>query len=400
MGEEYGGSQVEIEELVKQRLEELADFQKKASADFESMGKVATETKSAIDAVQTDLDALKMQMDRAEEKAAETPRTLVDDFKENESFQRLAKDGRGTAVLQFKDMQELERKATITSSAVGSATSGVLQIDRQGGVVPLARKRLFIRALLNSAPTTMNAIDFVKVSSAPMSPAMQTEGSDKSQSSLHFTTDTANVRTLAHWIPATKQVLADFAGLQAVINDHLLFHYRDIEETQILSGAGTGQNLSGLVTEATSFDTTLLGAAYTKVDQLRRVIQQLETANETAPQWVGLNPVDWADIELTKSMVQAYGGGEYIVGNPIRPIGPTLWGLNVLSTNNLSSGTFLVGNSTGCLIRDREGVTIEISTEHSDYFIKNMVAIRCEGRLALPVMRPASYITGSFTTSP
>jgi hypothetical protein len=41
-----------------------------------------------------------------------------------------------------------------------------------------------------------------------------------------------------------------------------------------------------------------------------------------------------------------------------------------------------------------------VSTEHSDYFVKNLVAIRAEKRLALITRRPASFVTGSFTTSP
>jgi hypothetical protein len=43
---------------------------------------------------------------------------------------------------------------------------------------------------------------------------------------------------------------------------------------------------------------------------------------------------------------------------------------------------------------------VDISQEHSDFFIKNLVAIRAEKRLALVVKRPASFITGNFSTSP
>ena len=46
------------------------------------------------------------------------------------------------------------------------------------------------------------------------------------------------------------------------------------------------------------------------------------------------------------------------------------------------------------------GVTVEIATQHSDYPTKNLIAIRAEKRAALVVSRPASYITGTFTTSP
>jgi hypothetical protein len=45
-------------------------------------------------------------------------------------------------------------------------------------------------------------------------------------------------------------------------------------------------------------------------------------------------------------------------------------------------------------------MTVEISTEHADYFVRNLVAVRAEKRLALVTKRPASFVSGSFTTSP
>ncbi len=39
---------------------------------------------------------------------------------------------------------------------------------------------------------------------------------------------------------------------------------------------------------------------------------------------------------------------------------------------------------------------VEVSTEHQDFFVKNLVAIRAEKRLALVVKRPGSYVAGSF----
>jgi hypothetical protein len=48
----------------------------------------------------------------------------------------------------------------------------------------------------------------------------------------------------------------------------------------------------------------------------------------------------------------------------------------------------------------RQPITVEISTEHSDYFTRNLVAIRAELRAALVVMRPGAFIKGSLTSSP
>src|SRR5947209_10820774 len=43
-------------------------------------------------------------------------------------------------------------------------------------------------------------------------------------------------------------------------------------------------------------------------------------------------------------------------------------------------------------ICDRLDTIVEISTEHQDYFVKNMIAIRAEKRLALVVKRPAAFV--------
>jgi HK97 family phage major capsid protein len=81
---------------------------------------------------------------------------------------------------------------------------------------------------------------------------------------------------------------------------------------------------------------------------------------------------------------------------------PSLFGLDVVPTTSIPSGTFLVGSGSPIAseIRDRMEMQVEISTEHSDYFVKNLIAVRAEKRLVLVTKRPASYITGTFTTSP
>jgi HK97 family phage major capsid protein len=90
------------------------------------------------------------------------------------------------------------------------------------------------------------------------------------------------------------------------------------------------------------------------------------------------------------------------LGDPGTVVRPTLFGLDVVATTNIAAGTFLVGsgNPAATEIRDRLELQVEVSTEHSDFFVKNLVAIRAEKRLALITRRPGSFVTGSFTTSP
>ncbi|NNC10134.1 phage major capsid protein, partial [Corallococcus exiguus] len=77
--------------------------------------------------------------------------------------------------------------------------------------------------------------------------------------------------------------------------------------------------------------------------------------------------------------------------------GPTLWGLPVIDTTAVEEGEFLVGNfQMAAMLWDREDAVVDISTEDRDNFVKNMVTIRAEERLALEVSRPEALIYGDF----
>jgi HK97 family phage major capsid protein len=69
----------------------------------------------------------------------------------------------------------------------------------------------------------------------------------------------------------------------------------------------------------------------------------------------------------------------------------------VVDTTAVDEGEFLVGNfMMSSQIWDREDATVDISTEDRDNFVKNMVTIRAEERLALTCYRPEALIYGDF----
>jgi HK97 family phage major capsid protein len=162
----------------------------------------------------------------------------------------------------------------------------------------------------------------------------------------------------------------------------------------LISGDNTGQNLDGLIGQATDFDTSLLPSSYNRLDVIATAIRQAERSDYGVDVIV-LNVDDFWLMALTKT-----SQGEYIFGDPSAATIPRLWGRPVAVTNSISSGTFLVGSSMTALIRDRMEAIVEVSENVGDDFLSNMIVLRCEERLALQVMRPAAWIYGSMTTSP
>ena len=323
-----------------------------------------------------------------------TKSPVEDCLKASEDLARLIRGERKSAIITIPGMA-LDLKATITSGTVGSGTSGVLMPERIPGIVGGAQRRMFMRDILNRIPTSASAVDFVRETSTTPVASPQVEASAKFEATITFEAASAPVRTIATWIPASRQVMDDLQGLQSFIQGRLTYALLAEEDEQILLGSGTGQNLTGLVTAATSFNTALRGSSYTRLDLLRRALQQVERADQAPVGFFVIHPDDWAAIELTKD-----SQGRYICGDPKSNLPPSLWGRPVAVTTAMDSSSFLAGSSEAAELRIRQDITVEISTEHSDFFTKNLVAIRAEERVALPIFKPAAMIYGSLLTSP
>ncbi len=390
-----------LEQQLLELKEQLAGHFENAAKEQKTLGTVLEKTQSKISALQAQADAIDAKL--ADRKAAEVPQPgVLEVLQTNDSVNRLMKDRSGRAVitLEGKHVRELlGRKTTITSSAVGVATTGVLQIDRIPGITLEARQTLTVRDLLSARPTTMQVVDFVKVNTPMAIASPQVEASAKAENAVMFSSVSEKVRTIATWIPASKQILDDFTELMGFINSTLPYYVNLAEEIQLLSGDNTGENLHGLITQAAAFNTGLLSSSkgWNKIDIVGRAIQQITGAKELDPTFVVLHPNDWWEMRLTKD-----GFGRYILGDPQTNVRPSLFGLDVVYTTSIANGTFLVGsgNPVASEIRDRMEMQVEISTEHQDFFTKNLVAVRGEKRVVLVVKRPNSYISGSFTTSP
>jgi len=340
--------------------------------------------------------------------------SLLKTVQENESVARLLKDRRGTAVLHLKGNEYAElmnRKSIISATTSGSAggdalnplgamTSGVLQIDRIPGITPEARQVLKIRDVLSARPTSMAVVDFVKVTSPMAIASPVPEASIKPENAVTFATVSEKVRLLATWIPCTKQALDDLGELMGFISTTMPFYVNLEEELQLLAGDNTGENLHGLLSQAAAFNSALLppaSAGWTRLDVIGTAISQINAAKEIDPTFVIMHTNDWWKMALTKDSF-----GRYILGDPSSLTSPRVFGLDVVPTTSIAQGTFLVGSGSpvAAEIRDRQEMTVEISTEHSDFFVRNLLAVRAEKRLALVTKRPSSFVQGTFTTSP
>jgi HK97 family phage major capsid protein len=391
-------------EQLAQEFKKQVDEVKGIAEDFkgkrEHGDKIAEGAKQAADEAITKLNETKARLDELEQKMARRPSDAPEEFKslgrqfvETEQFKSL----QGSAGQRGK--ANLEIKATITSATTDTAGAAgdLVQTTRIPGIVAPPDRKLTIRDLLMPGRMDGNALEFVQETGFTNAAAMVAEGALKPQSDIKFDLKSTNAKVIAHFMKASRQILDDASQLQSYIDGRLRYGLAFKEENQILNGDGTGQNLLGIIPQATPYvrPAGVTTSAESKIDTLRFAMLQAVLAEYPASGHV-LNPIDWAAIETLKDT-----SGQYIIGNPQGALNPTLWKLPVVETQAITVNKFLTGAfSMGAQLFDRWLSRVEVATENEDDFIKNLVTILAEERLALAVYRPEAFIYGDIVPVP
>jgi HK97 family phage major capsid protein len=299
-----------------------------------------------------------------------------------------------TEIFKFA-LTPYETKTAIVST---SSLNDPLVASYTPTIDPGTRRNIFIRDLLTTFPTENGAIEMPVKTSATVA-AIQQSGSPvqlenvtMTEAAYTFSTSFEAVKTIGHFIPASSQIFEDAGTLDGLINTELLHGLAQAEQNQILNGTGEAHELSGLIPGATAY-TVQSPNLTNEADVLRDAMKQISLADFRATEII-LNPADWHTIETGKT---ATGDDSYAGGDPRIMAGPSLWGIPVLETNAVASGTFLIGDfRRAAILFDRQQPEILISRHDDDNFQKNMVTVSATQRLALVVTNPTALVTGSL----
>ncbi|WP_294390418.1 phage major capsid protein [uncultured Sphingomonas sp.] len=390
------GDDKSLEALQKQlgeTLGEVKDFAKEFRAKNAAGDKVNEETKEKADKALSELTGLRGEITELSQKLAQGKRggdeapqikSLGHEVANHQEVKDYAAGGcKGTIGFSVKAV----------TSATGSA-GGLIRPDRQPEIVGIQRPQLRVRDLLTPGQTDSNSIEYAYQSLRNNNAAAVAETALKPESGYGWDVANAPVRTIAHWVPASRQAMDDVPQLESLIDGELRFGLDDAEDAQLLLGDGSGQNILGLYTQAPSYvqpsGVTINGE--TRIDRIRLAILMVELA-DYAPDGMVLHPTQWTNIELTKD-----SAGGYVFANPQGLASNVLWGRPVVSTKRIGQGNFLVGAfKLAAQIFDRMDTEVRISDQDRDNFIKNMLTIRAEKRLALVIRRLAALTKGNFT---
>jgi len=385
-----------IQNSLKEVSEQLKEHAVKASRNAE----LSTWAKEKIDELLIKQGELQAQLTHAQQVLAKLetrgqeggrPRSLGEQFVNNEAVRAfLARTNpRGRVDVTFN--------AAITSLTTDTdgAAGDLVQNTRLPGVVALPQRRMTVRDLLSPGRMDGSTLEYVKETGFTNNAAPVAENAVKPESSMKFDLVTTSAKVIAHWVKASRQILDDASQLQSIVDQRLRYGLAYVEEQQLLNGDGTGQNLLGIVPQASAYTAPITVSGATIIDQIRLALLQAELA-EYPSTGIVMNPKDWTRVELLKD-----NQGRYIIGNPQGNAAASLWGIPVVTTQAMQENKFLAGAfRLGAQLFDRWEARVEVSTENQDDFIRNMVTILAEERIALAVYRPEAFVYGDFGNLP
>lgn len=298
-------------------------------------------------------------------------------------FQTLQAAGRGIAQVGV-NRRLIETKAAVVMGAAlmpGTQTSPI---------APLPGPALTVADFIPQRPMTEGSLQFVRQLSPRVVAGLQVaQGDVKTEGTLVTEMVELSPATLAVWIPASRQALRDVGGLQLLIDSELLYAIRTLEEAEILNGVGAG-HLTGILPLAPAQAPT---AGDTGLDSIARAIGAL-TASGIQATGIVLHPNDWLAVMLSKDLQDSY-----LLASPAAATAQTVWGVPLALTSAIPAGTGLVGNFTlGAELAYREQAVVDVSTEHADFFIRNLICIRAEESLALAVKQPPAFLKFTLGT--
>ena len=290
----------------------------------------------------------------------------------------------------------IETKTTLTTTGYPPETL------RQPGILETAlRDPNAVINLFDVINTDQNAFSYLEETTFTNNAAEAAEGSAVGEAALAFTERTESIRKMGVFIPVTDELLADEAGIQGYLNSRLQTMIRLRMDSQLLAGDGTAPNIEGLLdagkSSVGSSDFNSYNGNLGRVGAIYNAITDIRVNAFTEPDAIIMHPNDWNQIVTSVTEVDTSGSKNplfVVAGGFGADAAPNIWGLRVIPTTAISNNTVLVGKFGGgeaANVVMRQGIELAVTDSHSDFFIKNQLAIRATMRMGFPVYRQAAF---------
>lgn len=258
-----------------------------------------------------------------------------------------------------------------------AATDPITTTDLAAGVQPATftpREPTWRNTLLDAVgrePVNANAVEWIRFQpDVPPEVEPTAEGDLKPALDITLVEKSVTLETYAAYKPITRQALEDYPRIRSVVEGYLRQSLRE--------------SLEGAVATAIDSDTDIpsVGTAGTTplLISIRAAMAQVEI-NGFVANTVIVNPGDWAAMDV----------GTAVLAATIPGVQRGFWGLAVVASTRLPSGTAYVGDLTAAVtLFDRNRTNVFLTDSHNQNFLRNILVVLAETRAYAAVTQPAA----------
>jgi HK97 family phage major capsid protein len=277
---------------------------------------------------------------------------------------------------------DIELKALFDTTAAGTP-----ETTRGPRIEPYLTTPIQLTDLIPQTTTAQTAVTYMEETTFVNNAAAIAEGGLYPESQLGLEEVSSPVRKIGTWIPVTDETLEDIPRAMAYINNRLPFMVRQRLDALLLSGDGTGSNLTGIL-NTTGIQTQAKGGDPTP-DAVYKAMTKVKVNGLAMPNATVWHPNDWQEVRLLRTT-----DGIYIWGSPSEPGPARIWGLPAIEVLSATEGTALVGDFQNFSeLAVRRGMDVQISNSHNDFFVRGKQAVRADIRAAFVIYRPSAFAT-------
>ena len=279
-------------------------------------------------------------------------------------------------------------------------TSGAIDVPNlvEPSITPMARPRRLIDLLVNRKSIEGNAFEYFRQTLRTNLAAPVPDNALKPTSVFTTTAVQDRARVIAHLSePAPIRLLQDVDGLQTWLSSEMAEGVLDALERQIISGDGTGENMTGILATA---GVRAIAYATDVTTTLRKALTTMQTAGE-APNAVVLHPTDAETVDLTRWGASGgflTGGFAHDPGNGFGTSANIFGGPEIqrVVSPSVPAGSAVLADWQQVRLYVREAISVLLDMS-GDRFTHNQFLARGEGRFGIGVLRPSAFAVVDLT---
>lgn len=283
-----------------------------------------------------------------------------------------------------KCAEMVDKKAGVAQhfKAATDVVTGVELADIDRSIAPQPTRKA-VADYFTNVTISGNAITYFLQGEYEGSPAVTAESAKKPQNSTSFTGTTLALSKIAAYIKETDEIVNDAPFLASEVQNALVYQIGKIEDATVIGAiAGTtGLNVA-------TYDTTLTppeGLA----EGILKAILGIKGGSAYDASIVLVNPTDLYGLLSAKDSNGQFIGGGYFTGaygNGSYAMPTTIWGVPVVASSDITSGTALVAAKEAVKIWKKGGIDVRLFEQNEDDAIYNRVTLVGEERLACAVV--------------